>query len=135
MIRKISFKLSVNAMLILLALVLCYHLLILFELIPYEIAWGGRLQNRSEMYVFETISIVINLFIFTIVLIKGIHKQTIIPAKVVTILLWIFTAIFTLNTIGNLFSINSIEMIIFTPLTFVSALFCYRMAIEKNGEE
>ncbi|MCF6268271.1 MAG: hypothetical protein L3J41_01010 [Melioribacteraceae bacterium] len=40
-----------------------------------------------------------------------------------------------INTIGNLFSNNFWEMIIFTPLTFISAILCYRMAVEKKKIE
>jgi len=39
-----------------------FHLLILVRVIPYEITWGGRLKTVEEMYVFETISILINSF-------------------------------------------------------------------------
>jgi len=53
-------------MLGLLIAVLLFHLSIILKIIPYEITWGGRLKNDSEMYVFETISIVINLFLFLI---------------------------------------------------------------------
>ncbi len=119
-------------MLILLSLVLIYHILILTELIPYKIAWGGRLETKSQMYSFETVSIVINLLIMLVILIKGAYLKTNIPVGTINIFLWILTALFTLNTIGNLFSNNFLEMIIFTPLTFISAVFCYRMAVEKK---
>ncbi len=122
-------------MLILLTLVLCYHLLILVELIPYQVAWGGRLETKSQMYVFETISIGVNLIIYAVILIKGAYIKTNIPIRVINILLWILTAIFVLNTIGNLFSDNFLEMIIFTPLTLISSIFCYRMAVEKKEIE
>ncbi len=131
MIKLLSLKFSIDAMLILLILVLCYHVFILTELIPYQIVWGGRIETKPQMYVFETISIVINLVIFTIILLKGAYIKTNIPVRVINILLWILVAIFVLNTIGNLFSNNFLEMIIFTPLTFISSIFCYRMAIEK----
>lgn len=119
-------------MLIFLSLVLIYHILILTELIPYKIAWGGRLETKSQMYSFETVSIVINLLIMLVILIKGAYLKTNIPVGIINIFLWILTALFTLNTIGNLFSNNFLEMIIFTPLTFISAILCYRMAIEKK---
>jgi len=119
-------------MLILLTLVLFYHLLILTELISYQVAWGGRLETKSQMYSFETVSIIVNLIIITVILIKGGYIKTKISARIINILLWILTAIFVLNTIGNIFSNNFLEMIIFTPLTFISSILCYRMAIEKK---
>lgn len=131
MIKKISLKFAISTMLILLTLVLCYHLLIITGLISYQIAWGGRLETKSQMYVFETISIVINLIILTVILIKGVYIKINVPVRVVNIFLWILVALFCLNTIGNLLSNNFLEMIIFTPLTFISSILCYRMAIEK----
>jgi len=122
-------------MLILLTLVLCYHLLILAELIPYQVAWGGRLETKSQMYVFEAISIAVNSIIISVILIKDGYIQTKISTQTINILLWILTAIFILNTIGNLLSNNFLEIIIFTPLTFVSTILCYRMAIEKEGDK
>ena len=135
MIRKIPFKLAVNVMIILLALVMIYHLLILIGVIPFDVAWGGRLETKADMQVFETVSILVNVFILFVVLMKGSIIKTRIPARVINIFLWIFTAIFALNTIGNLFSLSKTETIIFTPLTLIAYLLCYRMAIEKEKSE
>lgn len=131
MIKKIGFKFSVNAMLVLLTLVLGYHLLILTGVISYEVAWGGRLKSQSEMYVFETISIGINSIIMLIISIKGGYVQSKISFRFINTLLWIIAIIFVLNTVGNIFSTNALETIIFTPLTFLSAILCYRIAVEK----
>gem|GEM_PF-266051 len=131
MIRRIKFKFAINTMLILLILVLCFHLLILIELIPYQMVWGGRLKTKSQMYSFETVSIVVNLIIMAVILIKGGYIETKIPIRIVNILLWVLVAVFILNTLGNLFSNNFLEMVIFTPLTLISAILCYRMAVEK----
>jgi len=40
--------------------------------------------------------------------------------------------LFTLNTIGNLFSTNKLEQAIFTPLTFIGAILCIIMAMNKS---
>ncbi len=131
MIRKISLQFAIKTMLILLILVLCYHLLILTELIPYKVVWGGRIETKPQMYVFETISIVINLIILTIILIKEKLIKTKRSSRIINISLWVLVVIFLLNTVGNLFSNNYLEIIIFTPLTFISAVLCYRITFEK----
>jgi hypothetical protein len=41
----------------LLVILILFHLSIIAKIIPYNITWGGRLTNDTEMYVFETISI------------------------------------------------------------------------------
>jgi hypothetical protein len=86
-----------------------FHLLILVGVIPYEITWGGRLKTVEEMYVFETISILINSFFIFILLQKGEYIRYILGRKTVSIILWIFFTIFALNTIGNVFAKTNFE--------------------------
>ncbi|MEQ9375550.1 MAG: hypothetical protein RIG68_10240 [Imperialibacter sp.] len=132
MLKKINFKLAVHAMIALLSLVLVYHLIIITGLIPYEATWGGRLQNREQMLRFETVSIVVNLFILTVILIKGGYLKLKLPAIVLKVLLWAFAVLFALNTVGNLASTSVLELIIFTPLTAAAAVFCARLAVERQ---
>ena len=109
-----------------------YHLLIITGIVPYEATWGGRLKSKAQMYRFEAISIGVNLFLLLIVFIKGRYLKMINPGKAINILLGIFAVIFALNTLGNIFSTNIWEAIIFTPVTLVFSVLCFRMAIEKN---
>jgi DNA integrity scanning protein DisA with diadenylate cyclase activity len=102
-------RVAIKIMLGLLISVIIFHLCIFLKFIPYEITWGGRLTNDSEMYVFETISIVVNLFLGLTLLMKGNHITQVIPARVITIILWIFLILFGLNTIGNVFAKTNFE--------------------------
>ena len=108
-------------MLWLLSVVMIFHLSILLKIVPYEITWGGRLKNDSEMYVFETISMLINLFLFTILLIKGKYLRELVSLKVVNIVLWFFLVLFGLNTIGNMLSETTFEKF-FAILTLMSSI-------------
>ncbi|SFX66454.1 hypothetical protein SAMN04487930_107132 [Cytophaga hutchinsonii ATCC 33406] len=108
-------------MLWIVASVLLFHVSILVKIIPYEITWGGRLNNDTEMYVFETISILINGLLFLILLIKGKYVKECISIKAVTIILWVFTILFSLNTIGNIIAETLFEKL-FALLTFVSVV-------------
>ena len=132
MIKKIPFKRSVNTMMILVSLVIVYHLLIVSGMIPYDAIWGGRLESQAQMYSFEAVSITINLLILAVVAIKGAYLSVKVSDRLINIILWIFTAMFALNTAGNIFSLSTIEAVVFTPLTFLSAVMCARMAIEKK---
>lgn len=114
-------KIAIKIMLWLLVIVIIFHLCIILKIIPYEITWGGRLKNDSEMYVFETISIIINLILFSILLIKGKYLKEIIPAKIVNVILWIFLVLFGLNTVGNILAKTNFEKF-FTLLTMAFAL-------------
>jgi len=102
-------KFAIKIMLCLLTVVVLFHFCILLKFIPYEITWGGRLKSDSDMYVFESISIVINLFIILILLIKGNYIRAFIPVKFINIVLWIFLVLFVLNTVGNILAHTKFE--------------------------
>ena len=108
-------------MLCLVAAIMLFHLSIILKIVPYEITWGGRLKNDSEMYVFEMISILINLILGLTLLIKGSYIKQIVSLKIVTITLWIFLILFGLNTIGNVFAKTNFEKI-FAVLTLSSSI-------------
>jgi len=114
-------KTAIKIMLYVLVAVILFHLSIMLKIVPYEITWGGRLKNDSEMYAFETISIVINLFLFLILLIKGKYLKEFIPIKIVNITLWVFFLLFVLNTVGNIFAKTNFEKY-FILLTFAFAI-------------
>ena len=109
-------KTAIKTMLWLLIAIIMFHMSIILKITPYEITWGGRLENDSEMYVFETISIVINIILFYVLLIRGKYLNSFIPLKIINIILWIFLIIFGLNTIGNVFAETNFEKF-FTLLT------------------
>ena len=109
-------KTAIKILLGIFGAVLIFHFGILLKFIPYEITWGGRLNSDEEMYAFETVSIVINLFLVLLLLIKGAYMKAFIPLKIVDILLWGFLVLFVLNTIGNLFAKTTFEKF-FTVIT------------------
>ncbi len=97
-----------------------FHLAILFQIIPYEIVWGGRLTNEAEMYRFESVSLALNLLFGLLLLIKGGLLKPILPPKIVTVGLWLFFALFVLNTVGNLLAKTYFEK----GFTVVTLLLC-----------
>lgn len=123
----------IRLMLLLLSLVTVFHLCIVVKLVPYEIVWGGRLKNDSEMYVFEAISIVINLFLISVLLIKGSYLKVQVKGKVINTVLWIFFFIFILNTIGNIMAKTTFEKL-FAILTLISAVLIWNILMKKNDE-
>lgn len=127
---KISLKFAVGAIIFILIGVLIYHLLIITGMIPYEATWGGRLENKAQMYRFETFSIAINFLILLVVCIKGGILNINGSPRLIKIMLYAFAILFALNTIGNLFSENIWETLIFTPMTLVLAILFARLAID-----
>jgi len=117
---KMNSKTAIKILLWILLAVMLFHLSIILKIVPYEITWGGKLKNDSQMYIFETISIVINLILCVVLLIKGKYLRTFIPLKLVNIILWIFLVLFGLNTIGNILAETNFEKF-FAILTLASS--------------
>jgi hypothetical protein len=119
----------IRILLVLIGAVIAFHLCIIIKIIPYNIAWGGRLKNDTEMYVFESFSILINLILMAVLLMKkrGITCYT--KENLVDIILWFFLVLFILNTIGNLFAETNFEKL-FSILTLISAILIW--VILKN---
>ena len=114
---------------ILFSLVFVFHILILFKVIPYNMVWGGRLKTNAAMYRFETISLLLNAVFLIIVLIRSGYINIQVNNMVLTILCWIMAVLFLINTVGNIFSKNKWEKVIFTPLTVLLTTFSIVMAI------
>jgi len=101
-------------------LFLIFHVLILTQVIPYEITWGGRLKSVQEMWVFESISIIMNGLLLFLLSQKSGLFQSILSEKIVHFGLWIYVGIFILNTVGNLAAATLLEKS-FSLVTFFMA--------------
>jgi hypothetical protein len=121
----------IRLMLLLLSLVTVFHLSIVVKLIPYDIAWGGRLKTDREMFIFEAISVFINLFLIFVLLIKGSYVKVQVNGKVINTVLWVFFIMFILNTIGNILAKTTFEKM-FAVLTFLSAVFIWKILMKKE---
>lgn len=108
---------SIKIILGLLFSVILFHICIISKIIPYNIAWGGRLTNDNEMYVFETISIIINVFLSWILLMKGDFVKFKFSENAVKIILWTFFGLF-IRTIYSVIG-DSFIYICFGLLTII----------------
>ena len=124
-------NLSIKLFLGLLSAVIVFHVCIIVKIIPYTIAWGGRLHNDNEMYVFEFVSIGINLFLGFVLLMKSHYLKFYFREKIVNFILWFFFGLFVLNTIGNLFAKTTFEKF-FSILTLLSAILIWRVLKGKD---
>jgi DNA integrity scanning protein DisA with diadenylate cyclase activity len=126
-------KLTIKILLWLIAAVTLFHLTILIKIIPYEISWGGKLKNDAEMYLFESISVLTNLFLGYVLLIKGEFVSKLISTKVVNIILWVFLFIFGLNTLGNIFAETLFEKSL-SLLTLVFTFLLWNILKKSNKD-
>jgi len=124
-------KHAIQILLTLLLAVILFHIFIILKIIPYHIAWGGRLTNDKEMYVFETLSIFINLFLVMILIMKADFIEFKFSEKILTLILWAFFAIFILNTIGNFFAKTTFENS-FSILTGLFAFLLWNIIMKKK---
>mgnify|MGYP000863798969 FL=1 len=123
---NLNYNNAIKIFLGLLLLVTLFHLAILAKIIPYTIAWGGRLTNDYEMYVFESISILVNVFLSWIILMKGNLVNFQFSARIVKIILWFFFVFFILNTIGNILAKTNFEKC-FALVTGLFALLTWKI--------
>lgn len=130
--KILSERVAAITLLSLLSLFLMFHFLIMLGVIPFEIVWGGRLTDRAEMLRSETISVILNLLMITVVAIKTNILKVVLPEILLKIVLWIMFLLFLLNTLGNIFSLNKFEQFVFTPVTLILSLLSLRLALSKN---
>lgn len=108
------------ALLTIIVAVIIFHFLILSKQIPYTIAWGGRLKNDAQMYLFESLSVLINFLIIVVLLLKNNVIKNKFLRPYINGILWFFMLLFALNTLGNLLAKTDFEKY-FALLTFLSA--------------
>ena len=106
-----------------------YHLLILTQLIDFKMVWGGKLHTKTEMFQFESVSLIINIIIIVFLFFD--YKKDLIN-KWILIVYWLLAIMFVLNTLGNSISSNFYEKIIFTPITFFSSISCFMLIKHKK---
>lgn len=111
-----------------------FHLLILFQFIDFKNVWGGKLKTLSEMYVFESISIVLNIYFLMVILSFTNFKKIIRRQTVLKISLWIMCILFSLNTLGNLLANNNFEKYGMSTLTLLSAISIFIILKDKTSQ-
>lgn len=128
--KFISAKLAGNILLFSLGLLLIFHILVLFKVIPANIIWGGQ-ATAANIITLEIIALIVTLFFGYVIAAKTRYASAGKFIIVINILVWIIFAFLVLNTVGNLASGVSAETLIFAPITFILALCALRLAIEK----
>ncbi|WP_391559998.1 hypothetical protein [Robertmurraya sp.] len=128
--KFISFKLASTSIITICTLALFMHILILFQVIPYHFVWGGRLNNSTDLFIFETISITVQILFLFVILVKAGYMFKGKFNRVVNMGIWAMFVLMILNTIGNLASTSFFETIIMTPITALLAILLFRIGNE-----
>jgi len=129
--KIISESAAGKSLLALLSAIMLFHVLVIINVIPYGIIWGGRIRNRKELINLELISIIVNAIMIFVVLIRTGMVGFSIRRRWMRLLFWMMFAFFLLNTLGNLVSLNQVEKFIFTPITLFLSFCSLRLALAK----
>ncbi len=106
---------------------LLFHIGVLMGIFPNDIIWGGR-TDLGNWRQFEMISVGINLlFLFLVYWRQGILPLAARP-QLFRIVFILMALLFALNTLGNLYAKNPLETWLFTPITAISCLLCFRIS-------
>lgn len=129
--KLISFRKAINVSIIIMVAVTLFNVLVMVGVFPYTMVWGGRLQSKEDMVVFELISIIIN--VLSIIFILG-KARLVLPsyAKVFNVLVWILPILNLLGIMGNMASNSNLERALFVPVTIIMFITTLRIALEKN---
>ena len=128
---KFNTSIAIKLLVSISILVVLFQFLIVLKFIPHDITWGGRLKTDEQMYSFVSLGILINSFFIFTLLQKGEFINSLFTEKITTILLWIFFAIFILNTIGNLFAKTYFEKA-FSLITGFYSFLLWRINLPKD---
>ncbi len=130
--KLISAKLAGNVLLFSLGLLFIFHVLVLLNVIPADIVWGGQIKGVPENLVtLESVALLVTAVFILIVAAKTGYLQVGKWSGAINVGVWLIFAYLLLNTLGNLASGISFEKLIFAPITIILALCAFRLAIEK----
>jgi len=128
---KINISFAGNTLLLLFGLLFIFHWLILFEIMPHDIVWAGKIKDRNHLVKMESISLLVLVAATIIISLKMGYLNFIKNSTIINIGMWVLFAFFLLNTIGNLTAQSPIEKYGFGLLTLLIALLVLRLSIIK----
>jgi hypothetical protein len=130
--KLISAKLAANILLGIYGLLVIFHLLVLAQVIPSDIVWGGQIgTTQTNLVTLETIALVVTAFFVVVVAAKVDYIKVGNFKKIIHILLWIIFVYSLLNIAGNFASGSPTERLVFLPISIVVAFLVFRLAIER----
>lgn len=134
--KTIDFKTAILASLFILGVLILFHIailmgILLFNDVPIEFLWGGKVNTEAQLLNFEIVSLLTSVIFIILLLIRS--KWLNLPKLmgVTRIALWVVFAIFLLNTIGNVLAATFFEKM-FAIVSGVLAFLFLRIAAEKN---
>lgn len=132
--KIVSLPLAIYGATLLLCATVLLHLLLLFGLLPQTIVWGGHVAADARFFVAEIFSILLNVVFLAVVFSVAGWLRLPFNHHKLKVILYGMGVLFLLNTAGNLLAAHPVERWLFTPVTILLSLFCFRMAL-STGEK
>jgi len=131
----LSFGQAVKWSQFLFGVVCLFHLAVIigivaFDYVPLDFLWGGQMDTKEELLNFEFLSLGIMILCIVVVAVRTGRINMPKLVGVSRVLLWVLTALFLLNTVGNIVAQTTFEKS-FAALTAILTVLCLRMALEK----
>ena len=133
--KLISFQNAIQFSLALFGLFILFHLIVIlgivfFDYVPVDYLWGGRMETKEQLMKFEIASLLVMALCFILVLLRRNNTKYPKIQKVLTILFWLLSLLFLLNTIGNFLAKTYFEKF-FAIATLLLAFLSIRLALGK----
>lgn len=122
---KLSKYHAIISLISVLSVLVLLHIGILLQWVPYDMVWAGRIDSVEEMYVFESISLLLNATLIILLYVKFKQLREGISSRIVDLTLWAYLLMFGLNTLGNLFAPSLLEKVLGTLFTLMAMYLCW----------
>lgn len=130
---KLSFKLAGVILILLPSILIIFHVCVILGVLPDNIVWTGRITTDRTKLILGFVSIILNSIILICTLSETGYIQNIKLKKIVKKMLPFVFWWLVGNTIANLFSKSSFEVIVFTPILVILTVSFY--IIWQNGRK
>ena len=139
MLNRISFSLAARVNIGIFGCLILLHLgvvvgIVLFNYVPTDFLWGGRIQSKEQFILFEYLSLIVQAICLFLTLIKAGYLRLERLENISHIGMWVLFAIFALNTVGNALAKTTFEKA-FTVVTIILALLSLRLALENTVDK
>ena len=124
-------RLAGITLIILMLLLLAMHVLIIFDVLPYDMVWGGQIDARSSVVRYEAAALIIMLLFLAMVTLRLGYIRANRLKKAAVVGTWIVFAYFVFNSVTNFASGVSTENLVFGPLSIAMALLSLRVAMSR----
>jgi hypothetical protein len=114
------------------SLMIIIHVLIVAGIMPSSIIWGGSIQNDGQLYLMESIAIIVLIIFSFIQAVKSQILKMIGPPMIWTMLSFMVLVYLLLNTLGNFASDVTVEKIFFGSMTIIMSIASAVILIKKD---